>query len=117
MKIGKAVADDRVERSFYQRGIGYDYEIRRVVTDYKGRETVTVSSQHVPGDVSAQFRWLMNRRAERWRDKVDINHEGKPQPTLEQVRAEIVQRMIDWGVQLAPLAPPPPLIESGAEDG
>ena len=112
-RIGKVEADERMERALFQRGIGYNCETRKVVTDYKGRETVTVSSQHVPGEVSAQFRWLMNRRPERWRDKVDISHEVKPQRTLEEVRAEIVQRMIGWGVKLAPLTP---MIEGNTED-
>jgi len=30
LKIGKALADGRMERSFYQRGIGYDLDVRKV---------------------------------------------------------------------------------------
>jgi hypothetical protein len=32
-----ASADDRMERSFYQRGIGYDIPVRKVVTKNRGQ--------------------------------------------------------------------------------
>jgi hypothetical protein len=33
MKVGKSVADDRMERSLYQRGIGYDIDLKKTDED------------------------------------------------------------------------------------
>ena len=43
-RVGKEYADNRVERSFYQRACGYEYEERPGI-------------KHVPGDVTAQMKW------------------------------------------------------------
>jgi hypothetical protein len=77
LKSGKTAADDRMERSFYQRGLGYDYESKKTVKDNTGFEQVTKTTQHVPGDVGAQFRWLSNRRPEVWRERHEVDVSGK----------------------------------------
>jgi hypothetical protein len=72
LQSAKDVADERMERSFYQRGIGYSYESEKVVTDSTGFERVTREAQHIPGDVTAQWRWLLNRRPDRWREVHEV---------------------------------------------
>jgi hypothetical protein len=89
MKAGKAPADDRMERSFYERGIGYDYKIK---PGYK----------HVPGDVTVQMKWLCNRRPERWREKIDVTMQREPEKSAAEIRAEIVAKLIEWGVRIVP---------------
>jgi hypothetical protein len=47
MKIGKSVADDRVERSLYQRAIGYYVNVKKKVTKTEDG-TVTETTEHIP---------------------------------------------------------------------
>jgi hypothetical protein len=85
MKIGKAVAADRVERSFYQRACGYEYDSRKIVTSTKNGVTVTETSEHVPGDVTAQMKWLCNRMPRMYPQSI------KTQPSVTSERAPIVR--------------------------
>jgi hypothetical protein len=109
--------DDRVERSFYQRCIGCDYESVKIVEEGvvgdKGGELRlvkrTTSTEHVPGDVGGQSRWLAIRRPNKWRGDLPPP-DDRPEQTAAEMRAELVRRLISWGVKLAPLDPP--LIEA-----
>jgi hypothetical protein len=72
MKVGKEIADDRVERSLYNRAVGYSYDsvkIMAVATGGGGGSQVveTPYVEHVPPDVKAAIRWLEARRPEVWR--------------------------------------------------
>jgi hypothetical protein len=70
LKIGKSFADERMKRSLYQRGIGYDYQSVKIVEegvigDKDGKLTLvkrTTSTEHVAGDVGAQKLWLTNAK-------------------------------------------------------
>ncbi len=94
LKSGKDVADDRVERSLYQRAVGYTYDAVHF-SSFQGAVTATQYREHVPPDVTAQIFWLKNRRRDEWRDKLDheltgkdgaalvpiINLTGRPEPS------------------------------------
>ena len=54
-----------------------------------------MSAQHVPGDVGAQMRWLTNRMASSWRDKIDTTLEIKPERTAAQAREELIAKLIE----------------------
>lgn len=74
-KAWKILADDRVERSLYERANGYshpDTDIR--VAD--GEIVMTEIVKHYPPDPTSMIFWLKNRRRETWRDRVDVNHSG-----------------------------------------
>jgi hypothetical protein len=104
MKAGQSIADDRVERSLYQRACGYDLDVRKTVTRREGKDvitTVTETTVHVPGDVTAQTRWLTNRRPRQWRERLDVS-EPPPQRSLEEIKAGIVKKLIDWGIKIVP---------------
>ena len=49
MKLGRQASDERVERSFYQRAIGYDVKTTRTVSK-TGDGSVTETIEHLPGD-------------------------------------------------------------------
>jgi len=69
LKAGKSVADDRVERSLYNRAVGYTYETVKIFLPKDTSVPVIVPYlQHVPPDVTAQIFWLKNRRKDAWRD-------------------------------------------------
>jgi hypothetical protein len=75
--LGKKAADDRVERSLYERAVGYTFESEKVF-QHEGHVVRAEIVEHVPPDVSAAAKWLHNRRPERWREKqhIDVNASG-----------------------------------------
>lgn len=75
LKAGKAVADERVERSLFARANGYEHDevdIRVV----GGTIVQTPIRKYYPPDTTAAIFWLKNRRPDLWRDKTDVNHSG-----------------------------------------
>jgi hypothetical protein len=84
----------------------------KVVTRTEGEdviETVTETTEHIPGDVGAQKSWLTNRRPRQWRDRIDVG-EVQPERSSAEIKQMIIEKLIAWGVKLAPLDPP--LIEA-----
>ncbi|HDA7126325.1 TPA: hypothetical protein O5T86_001258 [Staphylococcus aureus] len=76
LKGGKDEADDRVERSLYQKATGYTYDAIHF-SSFQGVVTATPYREHVPPDTTAMIFWLKNRRPDLWRDKTEqvIRHE------------------------------------------
>ncbi|WP_420465605.1 helix-turn-helix domain-containing protein [Panacagrimonas sp.] len=75
LKLGKVAADERVERSLYERATGYSHPDVHV-SNYQGAVTLTPINKVYPPDTTAMIFWLKNRRPEEWRDKVDHEHGG-----------------------------------------
>lgn len=73
--VGKERADERVERSLYNRAVGYTYESEKIF-HHQGQITRAGCLEHVPPDPSAAFNWLKNRQPEAWRDKQSHEHTG-----------------------------------------
>jgi hypothetical protein len=74
LKAGKEVADARVERSLYNRAVGYSYDSEKIFMPAGAKEPVRVPIVvHVPPDVTAQIFWLKNRDPARWRDAWNID--------------------------------------------
>lgn len=71
--VGKDALDDRVERSLYQRAVGYSFNSEKLF-HYQGAITRAETVEHVPPDPGAALSWLKNRRGDKWRDKVDHEH-------------------------------------------
>jgi hypothetical protein len=71
MRIGKETADARVERSLYQRAVGYTYEAEKLFNN--GGDIIrTAVVEHIPPDVGACKLWLVNRKPEEWRDRNEL---------------------------------------------
>ena len=75
VKRAKAISDDKVERSLFERATGYSVP-DVVVSQYQGRTIITPIIKHYPPDVTAMIFWLKNRRPERWRDKAELKCTG-----------------------------------------
>lgn len=75
IKEAKEIADDRVERSLYQRAVGYSFDSEKVFNN-KGEVVRAKTREHCPPDVTAQIFWLKNRKAADWRDKQEQEHTG-----------------------------------------
>ncbi|MGY4396161.1 transcriptional regulator with XRE-family HTH domain [Sphingomonas sp. UYAg733] len=66
-KLGKEVADDRVERALYERAIGYEEEAVRVYHPTGAEEPVIVRyKREVRADTAAALQWLRARRPAIW---------------------------------------------------
>ncbi len=66
-KVSKEFADKRVERSLYQRAVGYTYDAVKIFNGPEGVVKVPYREHMPPDPVSCIF-WLKNRRREEWRD-------------------------------------------------
>lgn len=99
IKVAKEEADNRVERSLYNRAVGYSFDSEKIVTVSRGAnmgseiERVKIK-EHVPPDVTAQIFWLKNRRKDDWRDRVQQEHSGPDGAPIEVASSntEIAQR-------------------------
>ncbi|WP_016744376.1 hypothetical protein [Rhizorhabdus wittichii] len=75
LAVGKESLDERVERSLYQRAVGYSFDSEKVF-HFQGLITRAPIVEHVPPDPGAAMLWLKNRRGDKWRDKQDHAHSG-----------------------------------------
>lgn len=75
IKVGKDVADDRVERSLFARANGYEHdEIDIRVVD---KEIVqTAIRKYYPPDTTAAIFWLKNRKPKEWRETKAVELTG-----------------------------------------
>ncbi len=81
LKRGKANPDEQVERSLFQRAVGYSFDSEKLLTVSDGQgEGSHVERhpivEHCPPDVTAQIFWLKNRRPDRWRDRHELTGAG-----------------------------------------
>lgn len=91
LKNGKDVADDRVERSLYQRAIGYEQEEVKIFMPSGAEEPVYAPFRaKIAPDVTAAIFWLKNRRAAQWRDvrHIDAKQETTHRYDLDSLSAE-----------------------------
>lgn len=82
IKKGKEEIDDIVENALFKRAIGYEHSEDDIkVCDKK--IVITPTIKHYPPDTAAAFIWLKNRRPDKWRDKKDVDFNGKIQLSIE----------------------------------
>jgi hypothetical protein len=75
LKSSKAPADERVERSLFERATGYERD--EVDIRVVGGEIVqTMVRKFYPPDTTAAIFWLKNRKPAEWRDKTNVTHEA-----------------------------------------
>ena len=82
MASGKNVADARVERSLYQRAIGYEQEEVKIFMPAGAESPVYAPFRaKVAPDTTAAIFWLKNRRPDEWRDKTEqhLTHDFSPE--------------------------------------
>lgn len=78
LKIGKEDADARVERSLYQKAIGYEQEAVKIFMPAGADKPVYADYiEKVAPDTTAAIFWLKNRKPAEWRDKTVTEHEGE----------------------------------------
>lgn len=78
LKAGKEEADARVERSLYQRAVGYEQDAVKIFMPKDAVDPVYAPyRERIAPDTTACIFWLKNRKKEEWRDKVDHEVGGK----------------------------------------
>jgi hypothetical protein len=68
LKVGKDVADDRVEQALYRRALGYTHDAVKIAVNASGEVTQVPHVEHYAPDTTAAIFWLKNRRKDQWRD-------------------------------------------------
>lgn len=122
LQMGKAEADDRVERALYSRAVGYTFDGEKVQyvnggEDREGRWERTATREHLPPDPSACTTWLRNRRPDLWNEKHrhDVSVNGAVKHVLDLAaldRAELdeLQRQysdtLDLVAEVQSISPP-----------
>lgn len=77
LKVGKDLADERVQRSLYHRAVGYSFDAVKIFMPAGASEPVYAPyREHVPPDATSMIFWLKNRQADKWRDKSEHEHTG-----------------------------------------
>lgn len=75
LKIAKDVADERVERSLYQRAIGYEQDAVKIFMPAGADKPVIADYvEKIAPDTTACIFWLKNRKSHEWRDKSEVAH-------------------------------------------
>jgi len=104
LKVGKEQADQRVERSLYQRALGYSHPDVHV-SNFQGLVTLTPIIKHYPPETTAGIFWLKNRRPEEWRDRIEhVGKDGGPIETKDVSENETARRIafiLAQGMQIA----------------
>lgn len=81
IKVGKEIADLRVERALYEMAVG------TVVDDVKvlGDGGIVPYQRRIDPQLGAATMWLKNRQRDKWRDKVDHEHTGADGGPIETI--------------------------------
>lgn len=98
LKAGKDEADARVERSLYEKAVGYTYDAVKIFMPAGAKEPVYAEyREHVPPSDTAAIFWLKNRRSDEWREKVTNEHTGPGGGPIkvERTEAEVDARIAE----------------------
>jgi hypothetical protein len=93
LKVGKEVADDRVEQSLYRLATGYTFDAEEIKMSFGVPLRVQVR-KHLPPDSASVAMWLKNRMPDRWRDTKHIKHDVEDGGPLDRFMSEVQGRTI-----------------------
>ena len=90
LKGWKQTADERVERSLYERATGYSHPEDKIFND-GGEPLIVPTVKRYEPDTTACIFWLKNRQPDQWRDKTETKMSGEISlidQILEDIRGE-----------------------------
>jgi len=90
LKDWKEYADNKVERSLYERATSYSHPEAKILNN-NGEEMIVDTMKHYAPDPTSMIFWLKNRKTKDWRDKAELDlnakHSFEDVPT-EELRAK-----------------------------
>lgn len=90
IRLAKEEANSRVERSLYEKAMGYSFDAEKIFCNKNGKIVRAPYREHVPPSDTAMIFWLKNRRPDLWRDRQDINHAGQDGAPLQIANIQVV---------------------------
>ena len=99
LKVGKEVADDRVERSLYTKAVGFTIDTEKVFCS-EGRIIRAKTKQYYPPDTAAAFIWLKNRRG--WTDRARLEFTPGPGSFAEELKERLDRLEVPNEINLGP---------------
>lgn len=82
LKDWKKLADEKVERSLYEKATGYSATETKVFCTKNGVIKTHEVEKHFAPDTTAQIFWLKNRQPDKWRDKREVDLGNKDDETF-----------------------------------
>lgn len=86
MSEGKSGVDDQVEAALLKKALGYEYDDEKPF-QFQGGEVKVTYKKIVEPDYNSIRLWLLNRRPEKWREKVHIEDDTDFSRQLEKLDA------------------------------
>lgn len=108
-KVGSAEADARVERSYFERAVGYTFDSVKVM-QHDGNPMLVPFREHVPPDPRAGEFWLTNRQPDRWKHKQTVEHDTPEDSPLRILAKQLM------GTSIRPQLSEPKVIEHDANE-
>lgn len=89
IKSAKDDLDRKVERSLFERAMGYKHKAVKIF-QYEGSPVIVPYTEIYPPDTAAMIFWLKNRQPKRWREQHHIEAQvvsGLPNEVVERLSA------------------------------
>jgi hypothetical protein len=71
--------DARVERSLFERAMGFEHASEKVFCNAKGEVSRADTRVKYAPDTQAAIFWLKNRQPKKWREKLEVQHGVSPE--------------------------------------
>lgn len=82
LKESKDYLDNKVERSLYERAVGYEHPEDKIFNN-NGKKLIVPTTKHYPPETVAAIFWLKNRQPDKWKDIKEVELSGnKEKPVL-----------------------------------
>lgn len=92
---GKDLADERVQRSFFHKAVGYTFDAEKIFCSKDGVVTKVPYTEHCPPDTVAGLFWLKNRRPEAWRDRREVFATGDGKNLNDLTNDELDRQVVE----------------------
>jgi transposase-like protein len=96
LKENKDYFDSRVEDALLKRALGYEYEETEIIATKDGKTSkVKKTKKVIPPDTTAIIFWLKNRQPGKWRNKLEIQHDGqiKTETNMQELSIEELKKL------------------------
>lgn len=90
LKDWKLQADEKVERSLYERACGYKHKAIKIF-QYEGKIITADYIEHYPPDTTSCIFWLKNRQPQLWRDAIKHEYDGEIKITVEALHKKVTE--------------------------